>query len=104
MKVVVMTMVEEVICNSTGEEVTTKEVVVTCSSMEVVVMKMVEEVICSSMMAKEMKNEEVMTCSDNVVLDNALMVVEVICNNKMNALYILVEVVTCNNTVNALHV
>ena len=51
-----------------------------------------------------MKNEEVVTCSDNVVLDNALMVVEVICNNKMNALYILVEVVTCNNTVNALHV
>ena len=35
---------------------------------------------------------------------NALVVVEVICNNKGDVLYILGEVETCNNKVDALHV
>jgi hypothetical protein len=47
----------------------------------------------------------VMTCNNNVVLDDALvMMVVVTCKNKVYVLYILVEVGTCNNTVKTPHV
>jgi hypothetical protein len=50
-------------------------------------------------MEVEISTVSVITCTNNVVLDDALVVVVVNCNNKVYVLYILVEVGTCNNMV-----
>ncbi|KAJ6961397.1 hypothetical protein NC652_000345 [Populus alba x Populus x berolinensis] len=114
MEVVAMEMEEVVIYNSMGEEEIGMEVVVSCSSREVVVMEMGEVVIYNNIEEEVMEMEvvgiynntleveismvSVMTCNDNVVLEDALVVVVVVtCNNK-------VEAVIYNNMTKVPHV